>query len=125
MNVVELSGGVGGARLARGLDAVDDLTLTVVVNVGDDLPTHGLYVSPDLDTVVYTLAGIEGTLRARNTFYFPRRVEPPVTGDPGSPRVIFDQASWSAPAEPVLERLLRVDDPFASARRMRSAKSLG
>lgn len=60
MNVVELSGGVGGARLARGLDAVDDLALTVVVNVGDDLPTHGLYVSPDLDTVVYTLAGIEG-----------------------------------------------------------------
>jgi hypothetical protein len=66
---------------------------------------------------VRTLAGIEGTLQARNTFYFPRRVEPPVTGDPGSPRVIFDQASWSAPAEPVLERLLRVDDPFASARR--------
>lgn len=60
MNVVELSGGVGGARLARGLDAVDDVALTVVVNVGDDLPTHGLYVSPDLDTVVYTLAGIEG-----------------------------------------------------------------
>jgi LPPG:FO 2-phospho-L-lactate transferase len=60
MNVVELSGGVGGARLARGLDGVDDLVLTVVVNVGDDLPTHGLYVSPDLDTVVYTLAGIEG-----------------------------------------------------------------
>jgi LPPG:FO 2-phospho-L-lactate transferase len=60
MNVVELSGGVGGARLARGLDAVEDMALTVVVNVGDDLPTHGLYVSPDLDTVVYTLAGIEG-----------------------------------------------------------------
>lgn len=60
MKVVELSGGVGGARMARGLAGVDDLDLTVVVNVGDDLPTHGLYVSPDLDTVVYTLAGIEG-----------------------------------------------------------------
>ncbi|HSK06742.1 MAG TPA: 2-phospho-L-lactate transferase [Acidimicrobiia bacterium] len=71
MNVVELSGGVGGARLARGLDAVEDVALTVVVNVGDDLPTHGLYVSPDLDTVVYTLAGIEGPQgwgRADDTF---------------------------------------------------------
>ena len=60
MNVVELSGGVGGARLARGLDAIDDLDLSVVVNVGDDLPTHGLYVAPDLDTMVYTLAEMEG-----------------------------------------------------------------
>ena len=60
MKVVELSGGVGGARLARGLDAVARLDLSVVVNVGDDLPTHGLYVTPDLDTMVYTLAGIEG-----------------------------------------------------------------
>ena len=71
MNVVELSGGVGGARLARGLDAIDDLDLSVVVNVGDDLPTHGLYVAPDLDTVVYTLAGIEGPHgwgRAEDTF---------------------------------------------------------
>lgn len=60
MKVVELSGGVGGARMARGLDAVADLDLTVVVNVGDDLPTHGLHVAPDLDTVIYTLAGLEG-----------------------------------------------------------------
>jgi len=71
MKVVELSGGVGGARLARGLDAVPDVDLTVVVNVGDDLPTHGLYVSPDLDTMVYTLAGVEGPHgwgRADDTF---------------------------------------------------------
>ncbi len=54
-----LSGGVGGARLARALDR-DDVDLTVVVNVGDDALTHGVYVSPDLDTVVYTLAGAEG-----------------------------------------------------------------
>jgi LPPG:FO 2-phospho-L-lactate transferase len=60
MQVVELSGGVGGARLARGLDAIAEVDLTVVVNVGDDLPTHGLYVAPDLDTMVYTLAGLEG-----------------------------------------------------------------
>jgi LPPG:FO 2-phospho-L-lactate transferase len=60
MKVVELSGGVGGARLARGLARVAGIDLTVVVNVGDDDVMHGLYVSPDLDTVVYTLSGIEG-----------------------------------------------------------------
>lgn len=60
MKVVELSGGVGGARMARGLAALENVDLTVVVNVGDDLPTHGLYVAPDLDTVVYTLAEVEG-----------------------------------------------------------------
>lgn len=60
MTVVELSGGVGGARMARGLAALDELDLTVVVNVGDDAANHGLAISPDLDTVVYTLAGLEG-----------------------------------------------------------------
>lgn len=60
MKVVELSGGVGGARLARGLHRVDEIDLTIVVNVGDDEDIHGLHVSPDVDTVVYTLAGIEG-----------------------------------------------------------------
>ena len=56
-----LSGGVGGARLARGLAAVLPSTgLTVVVNVGDDEEFYGLHVSPDLDTVAYTLAGREG-----------------------------------------------------------------
>ncbi len=60
MKVVELSGGVGGARMARGLTAVRDVDLTVVVNVGDDEEIHGLHVSADLDTVIYTLAGVEG-----------------------------------------------------------------
>jgi LPPG:FO 2-phospho-L-lactate transferase len=60
VNVVELSGGVGGARLARGLSVIDDLNLTVIVNVGDDETIHGLRVSPDIDTVIYTLAGVEG-----------------------------------------------------------------
>ncbi|MFH1330701.1 MAG: 2-phospho-L-lactate transferase [Actinomycetota bacterium] len=59
--IVLLSGGVGGARLARGLAAVLPPTaLTVVVNVGDDEEFYGLHVSPDLDTVAYTLAGREG-----------------------------------------------------------------
>ena len=46
--------------MARGLAALDDIDLTVVVNVGDDEVVYGLHVSPDLDTVVYTLAGVEG-----------------------------------------------------------------
>jgi LPPG:FO 2-phospho-L-lactate transferase len=62
---------VGGARLARGFAAIEETDLTVVVNVGDDSSVHGLYVSPDLDTVVYTLAGTEGPQgwgRAGDTF---------------------------------------------------------
>ncbi len=56
-----LSGGVGGARLARGLAAVlPPQLLTVVVNVGDDDDMYGVRVCADLDTVLYTLAGIEG-----------------------------------------------------------------
>ncbi len=60
MRIAMLSGGVGGARLARGFAALDDVELTVIVNVGDDERIYGLHVAPDLDTVVYTLAGIEG-----------------------------------------------------------------
>lgn len=60
-NVTLLSGGVGGARAARGLAAALPADrLTVVVNVGDDEVIHGVHVSADLDTVVYTLAGREG-----------------------------------------------------------------
>ncbi len=59
--VTLLSGGVGGARMARGLAAVPGLhDRTIVVNVGDDDEFYGVHVSPDLDTVLYTLAGIEG-----------------------------------------------------------------
>ena len=53
------SGGVGGARFLRGLvDAVDPATVTAIVNVGDDLEVLGLQVSPDLDSVLYALAGL-------------------------------------------------------------------
>ena len=56
-----LCGGVGGARMARALSGtVAPDRLTVVVNVGDDDYMYGAYVSADLDTVTYTLAGIEG-----------------------------------------------------------------
>jgi LPPG:FO 2-phospho-L-lactate transferase len=73
MRVVELSGGVGGARMARGLAAIEDVALTVIVNVGDDAETHGLAISPDIDTVIYTLAEEEGELgwgRRDDTFHF-------------------------------------------------------
>ena len=56
--VVCLAGGVGGAKLAHGLQAHLGERLTVVVNTGDDLERHGLLVMPDHDTVMYTLAGL-------------------------------------------------------------------
>ncbi len=57
--IVALAGGVGGARLAVGLAAVlRPAELSVVVNTGDDFEHLGLHVSPDLDTVMYTLAGV-------------------------------------------------------------------
>ena len=59
MKVVLLSGGVGGARFARGLyAALAPDELTIVGNVGDDLEVLGLAVSPDLDSVLYALAGL-------------------------------------------------------------------
>ena len=58
--VVALAGGVGAARFLRGLvRVVDPASVTVVVNTADDDRFHGLAVSPDLDTVTYTLAGAE------------------------------------------------------------------
>ena len=57
--IVALAGGVGAARLLRGLiDVVPPDELTGVVNTGDDTVMHGLHISPDLDTVTYTLAGM-------------------------------------------------------------------
>jgi len=57
--VVALAGGVGGARLVAGLDRVlPDGRLSAIVNTGDDFRHWGLHISPDLDTVMYTLAGL-------------------------------------------------------------------
>jgi len=59
LKVVALAGGVGGAKLADGLaGTLPAEALTVVVNTGDDFTHLGLRISPDLDTVVYTLAGM-------------------------------------------------------------------
>ena len=59
MSVVELAGGVGGAKLAEGLAAHLGERLTVVVNTGDDVEVTGLAVWPDHDTVMYTLASLD------------------------------------------------------------------
>jgi LPPG:FO 2-phospho-L-lactate transferase len=57
--IVALAGGVGGAKMAQGLQAaLPPGDLTVVVNTSDDFELYGLHISPDLDTVMYTLAGI-------------------------------------------------------------------
>ena len=57
--VVALAGGVGGAKLAQGLYRVlPPDSLTVLVNTADDFTLHGLRICPDLDTVLYTLAGL-------------------------------------------------------------------
>ena len=61
MRITVLAGGVGAARFLDGLcRVVDPAEITVVCNVGDDFQWRGLHVSPDIDTVIYTLAGLEG-----------------------------------------------------------------
>jgi LPPG:FO 2-phospho-L-lactate transferase len=73
--ILALAGGVGGARMAQGLvQALGPNELAIVVNVGDDFEHLGLHVSPDLDTVMYTLAGVHnpdtGWGRAGETLNF-------------------------------------------------------
>jgi LPPG:FO 2-phospho-L-lactate transferase len=64
MRVVCLSGGVGGAKLAAGLyDALEPGELTIIGNVGDDLEVLGLHIAPDLDSILYALAGLNDTER--------------------------------------------------------------
>ncbi len=73
--ILALAGGVGGARLAHGLaHRLPAERLAVVVNTGDDFEHLGLAISPDIDTVVYTLAGLadraRGWGRAEETWHF-------------------------------------------------------
>jgi LPPG:FO 2-phospho-L-lactate transferase len=64
VKLVVLSGGVGGARFARGVaEIADPGALTVVGNVGDDVEVLGMHVSPDLDSIVYALAGLNDEVR--------------------------------------------------------------
>ena len=58
-SITALAGGVGASKLLLGLcDVLDPSVLTVIVNTGDDISLHGLKISPDLDIVTYTLAGV-------------------------------------------------------------------
>jgi len=63
VNVVAIAGGVGGAKLAHGLyRALPPDSLSIIGNTADDLTRYGLHISPDLDTVMYTLAGLANTV---------------------------------------------------------------
>ena len=78
--ILALAGGVGGAKLAKGLaDVLAPDELIVAVNTGDDFEHLGLHISPDLDTVMYTLAGIndpaQGWGIAGETWNFMRGLE--------------------------------------------------
>jgi LPPG:FO 2-phospho-L-lactate transferase len=75
--VLAFSGGIGGAKLALGLQSVlDPGSLTVVVNTGDDFEHLGLAISPDVDTTLYTLSGLAnpelGWGRAEESWNFMR-----------------------------------------------------
>lgn len=79
-HVVALSGGVGGAKLAHGLAQVlVGSDLTIIVNTGDDFRHLGLWVSPDIDSVVYALAGLadpeRGWGRRQETWSFMAALE--------------------------------------------------
>jgi LPPG:FO 2-phospho-L-lactate transferase len=78
--ILALAGGVGGAKLAKGLaDVLPADQLTIAVNTGDDFEHLGFHVSPDLDTVMYTLAGINDAVQgwgiAGETWNFMRALE--------------------------------------------------
>lgn len=80
MRIAVLTGGVGGSRFLCGLvDAVDPAEVTAIVNVGDDVEVLGLSVSPDLDSVLYALAGLadeeRGWGRAEETWHALETVE--------------------------------------------------
>jgi LPPG:FO 2-phospho-L-lactate transferase len=80
VRIAVLTGGVGGSRFLCGLvDAVDPADVTAIVNVGDDLEVLGLSVSPDLDSVLYALAGLadeeRGWGRAEETWHALETVE--------------------------------------------------
>jgi LPPG:FO 2-phospho-L-lactate transferase len=85
--ITALAGGVGASKLLLGLyDVTDPATLTVIVNTGDDITLHGLKISPDLDIVTYTLAGIVDSAKGwgfrGETFHLLKRL------------AVFGRANW-------------------------------
>ena len=64
LKITALAGGVGASKLLLGLyQVMDPSLLTIIVNTGDDIVLHGLKISPDLDIITYTLAGIVDTAK--------------------------------------------------------------
>ena len=63
IKVVALAGGIGGARFLKGLRLIDNLEISVIINNGDDITMHGLRICPDLDSVIYNLAGESDLVR--------------------------------------------------------------
>jgi LPPG:FO 2-phospho-L-lactate transferase len=86
-SITALAGGVGASKLLLGFyDVIDPRRLTAVVNTGDDITLHGLKISPDLDIVTYTLAGIidpkKGWGFRGETFHLLKRL------------AVFGRANW-------------------------------
>jgi LPPG:FO 2-phospho-L-lactate transferase len=64
VRIAVLAGGIGGAKFLRGVrTAAPDAEITAIVNTGDDVTLHGLRICPDLDSVMYTLAGVHDAER--------------------------------------------------------------
>lgn len=63
MKLTVLSGGIGGAKFLKGLRLIPEVEVTVIVNNGDDISMHGLRICPDLDSVIYNLAGVSDLSR--------------------------------------------------------------
>src|SRR6266516_472159 len=64
LKITALAGGVGASKLLLGLyQVMDPRLLTIIVNTGDDIVLHGLKISPDLDIVTYTLAGVVDSVK--------------------------------------------------------------
>src|ERR1700683_1388449 len=79
LRITAWAGGVGASKLLLGLyDVMDPADLTAIVNTGDDIAMHGLKISPDLDIVTYTLAGVvnpaTGWGMRGETFHFLKRL---------------------------------------------------
>jgi len=86
-SITALAGGIGASKLLLGLyESMDPSSLTIIVNTGDDIVLHGLKISPDLDIVTYTLAGIVDPAKGwgfrRETFHALKRL------------VVYGRANW-------------------------------
>src|ERR1041385_3846186 len=116
--VLALSGGVGGAKLALGLYRIlPPGTLTIVANTGDDFAHLGLAISPDLDTLLYTLSGHDnpelGWGRRAETWTF--MAAPPTVGGAPRPGLLWRRSKrWAA--RPGFASAMAISRPISSAR---------